>query len=242
MKFGRPSNKKGVLKQQKSNTWDDADNEEREELRVRLIGENEDDEQIASDDDEEVESDAAFEESDESSDEESDEEGALEQLNDFVSNLDVTSRKRKVADNEVGASTDTPRKRRLVEERTEAGAENEFRARSSGIFTLLSLLRTFILTSGLTSGLKLNLDDLLAPLASHSSVLQSLKTSAKVLASSSSKAKTLSAPLPQRTQERLDRQAAYEKTKEEVEKWSETMKHIREVNLFFFFSFVLIFD
>jgi hypothetical protein len=45
----------------------------------------------------------------------------------------------------------------------------------------------------------------LSPLASQSSALQSLKTSAKVLASSSSKAKTLSAPLPQRTQERLDR-------------------------------------
>jgi U3 small nucleolar RNA-associated protein 14 len=83
----------------------------------------------------------------------------------------------------------------------------------------------------LTSGLKLNIDDLLAPLASQSLALQSLKTSAKVLASSSSKAKTLSAPLPQRTQERLDREAAYEQTKEEVDKWSETMKHIREVRL-----------
>ena len=90
----------------------------------------------------------------------------------------------------------------------------------------------FILTP--ISGSKLNLDDLLLPLASQSSALQSLKTSAKVLASSSSKAKTLSAPLPQRTQERLDRQAAYEQTKEEVDKWSETMKQIRMVSRLYF--------
>jgi U3 small nucleolar RNA-associated protein 14 len=44
---------------------DGEDDEEREQLRARLIGENEDDERIASDDDEEVDSDAAFEESDE---------------------------------------------------------------------------------------------------------------------------------------------------------------------------------
>lgn len=76
----------------------------------------------------------------------------------------------------------------------------------------------------------MNLDDLLAPLASQSSTLLSLKKSAMLLApSSSSKAKTLSAPLPQRTQERLDREAAYEQTKEEVDKWSGTMKRIREV-------------
>ena len=43
----------------------EGDDEERERLRARLIGEHEDDEKIASDDDEEVDSDAAFEESDE---------------------------------------------------------------------------------------------------------------------------------------------------------------------------------
>jgi U3 small nucleolar RNA-associated protein 14 len=80
-----------------------------------------------------------------------------------------------------------------------------------------------------TQGSKLNLDDLLAPLATQSSALQSLKKSTKALAPSSSKAKTLSAPLPQRAQERLDREAAYEQTKGEVDKWSGTMKRIREV-------------
>ena len=79
-------------------------------------------------------------------------------------------------------------------------------------------------------GKKLNLNDLLAPLASQSANVLSLKASTKPLASSS-KTKTLSAPLPQRTQERIDREAAYEQTKEEVDKWSATMKRIKEVGL-----------
>lgn len=78
-------------------------------------------------------------------------------------------------------------------------------------------------------GGKLNLDDLLAPLEGQSSNLASLKKSAKVLASTSGKIKTLSAPLPQRTAERLDREAAYEQTKEEVDKWNATMQRIQEV-------------
>ncbi|KAF8911605.1 Utp14 protein-domain-containing protein [Gymnopilus junonius] len=133
---------------------------------------------------------------------------ALDQLQDFVSNLDVTAKKRKALEEDTNLEAPA-RKRRPIAEKTEAGEENEFRARSSG--------------------LKLNLDDLLAPLEGQSSALQSLKKSTKVLApSASSKAKTLSAPLPHRAQERLDRQAAYEQTKEEVDKWTDTMKRIRE--------------
>jgi U3 small nucleolar RNA-associated protein 14 len=75
---------------------------------------------------------------------------------------------------------------------------------------------------------KLNLEDLLAPLASRpSEELLALKKSTKVL--SASKAGTLAAPLPTRAQERLDRAAAYEQTKEEIDKWSATMKRIKEV-------------
>ncbi|KIM35627.1 hypothetical protein M413DRAFT_449671 [Hebeloma cylindrosporum] len=125
---------------------------------------------------------------------------ALDQLQQFVSGLDVTSKKRKAPEDSSAAANAEARarRRRLTKERTEAGDENEFRAHSSGS--------------------KLNLEDLLTPLKST-----------KVLApASSSKTKTLSAPLPQRTQERLDRVAAYEQTKEEVDKWSDTMKRIRE--------------
>ncbi|PPQ66047.1 hypothetical protein CVT24_000229 [Panaeolus cyanescens] len=125
---------------------------------------------------------------------------ALDQLQDFISGLDVTSKKRKATDDPSTTATEGDKrssKRRLVKEKTEAGQEDEFRAHSTA---------------------KLNLDDLLAPLASQSSTLQSLKKTTKVLSSvNSTKAKKLSAPLPQRAQERLDREAAYEQTKEEAE-------------------------
>lgn len=74
----------------------------------------------------------------------------------------------------------------------------------------------------------LTLDDLLGPLTSKSDQLASLKKSLKPLASSNPKNQPLSAPLPQRTQEKLDREAAYEQTKQEVDKWTETMKRIKE--------------
>ncbi|KAG5644967.1 hypothetical protein DXG03_007339 [Asterophora parasitica] len=176
--------------------------------------------------DEEDEDDGADEDEDDedddeaSADEESDDEmlasdvedvpEALDDLQNFISTLDPTAKKRKASDTDAPTATDRSRKQRrlTLKERTEAGAESEFRAQASGS--------------------KLNLDDLLAPLASQSSTLQSLKQSTKALASTSSKAKTLSAPLPMRAQERLDREAAYEQTKEEVDKWSGTMKRIRE--------------
>ncbi|KII93102.1 hypothetical protein PLICRDRAFT_87528 [Plicaturopsis crispa FD-325 SS-3] len=131
---------------------------------------------------------------------------ALQELEAYISGLDP-AKKRKVEDT---ADDAAPRKakRRIIAERTEAGEETEFGAQTSG-------------------SSKLRLDDLLAPLASQSAHLLSLKKSAKTLASSSG-AQTLSAPLPQRTQERLDREAAYEQTKEEVDKWKDTMKRIKE--------------
>jgi U3 small nucleolar RNA-associated protein 14 len=79
---------------------------------------------------------------------------------------------------------------------------------------------------------RLNLDDLLAPLSNQSSALLTLKKSTKML--SSAKGKALSAPLSQRVQERLDREAAYEQTKEEIDKWHATMKQIKEVKSSYF--------
>lgn len=136
------------------------------------------------------------------SDEEADS-NALDGLGDFITSLstELPSKKRKA--DEVTSEIKPP-KRRLLKEKTEAGPESEFRVQSSGS--------------------KLQLDDLLGPLASQSSNLTSLQKSVKILAP----AKTLSAPLPQRVQERLDREAAYEQTKNEVDKWSATMKRIRE--------------
>ncbi|KAH0837758.1 Utp14 protein-domain-containing protein [Lanmaoa asiatica] len=157
--------------------------------------------------DEEDEGDSAVDEDDElrisASDSEDPSPEALAELETFLSNLDpAASHKRKPDE----VAEFGPKKRQRVIDRTEGGEESEFGVRGSST---------------------LKLDDLLAPLASSSS-LAALKKSTKPLTSSSSKTKTLSAPLPQRAQERLDREAAYEQTKEEVDKWSATMKRIKE--------------
>ncbi|KAI0005548.1 Utp14 protein-domain-containing protein [Russula compacta] len=130
---------------------------------------------------------------------------ALEGLEKFVSSLE-TSRKRKGECDLTNNSI--PRKKRFVEERTAVGVEGEYTA--------------------VTSGQQLRLDDLLAPLASHSSAVLSLKKSVKVLDSSQTRGALLPAPLPHRTQDRLDREAAYEQTKTEVDRWNETMRQIKE--------------
>ena len=125
---------------------------------------------------------------------------------------------------EVGTITDTRAcKRRLVKERTEAGAENEFCARSSGK-SFFHYYFIIILYFDVHTYFRFKIESRRSTVTSGVSALQSLTTLAKVLASLCLIAKILSAPLPQRTQdfERLDRHAAYEQTKE-VDKWSETM-------------------
>ncbi|CAE6478670.1 unnamed protein product [Rhizoctonia solani] len=91
------------------------------------------------------------------------------------------------------------KKRAILQDRTEAGPEGEF---------------------GTKSGTRpLTLSDLLAPTSSLSQSTKALQSTTK---------SALSAPLPQRTQDRLDREAAYEQTKQEAQKWVPTMKRIRE--------------
>ncbi|KAI8990666.1 Utp14 protein-domain-containing protein [Trametes punicea] len=193
-------------------TQREADVQRREPIRSDISGDDEEmgSEKEDSDDDEEEEEDDDQIVSASESEEEREDDSALQELEGFVTGLDV-GQKRKAPDDADGKDdeeTKRARKRRLLPERTEAGVENEF-APASG------------------AG-KLNLDDLLAPLEGQSSNLLSLKKSAKVLASNSGKVKTLSAPLPQRTAEKLDREAAYEQTKEEVDKWKATMQRIKE--------------
>ncbi|KAI0654444.1 Utp14 protein-domain-containing protein [Cubamyces menziesii] len=192
-----------VQKERASRKTAEADEEDEEmDSDEEAHSEEEDSEEGGDDEDEEMISASEVEEEGDDS--------ALLDLENFVTGLDA-GQKRKAPDDEDGKEGEEAkraRKRRLLPERTEAGAENEFIA-SSG------------------AG-KLNLDDLLAPLEGQSSNLQSLKKSAKVLSSSSGKVKTLSAPLPQRAAEKLDREAAYEQTKEEVDKWKATMQRIKE--------------
>lgn len=150
---------------------------------------------------------------------------AFVDLESFISKLDPADTKKRKSDEASAIETRT-KKRRMLTERTEAGEESEFGAR--GIFVFRSRV-SFVLIDNISGSDTLKLDDLLAPLAS-SSHLATLKKSTKLLTSSSSKTKTLAVPLPQRAQERLDREAAYEQTKEEVDKWSATMKRIKEVS------------
>ena len=147
---------------------------------------------------------------------------ALEGLEKFVSSLE-TSKKRKGDIND--ANNSLPRKRRFMEERTAVGIEGEFTAVTSSTSVLSLSDKLF----SVFSGQQLRLDDLLAPLASHSAAGLSLKKTVKILDSSRNRGALLPAPLPQRTQDRLDREAAYEQTKTEVDKWNETMKQIKEV-------------
>ncbi|CAE6366140.1 unnamed protein product [Rhizoctonia solani] len=100
---------------------------------------------------------------------------------------------------EEGSADKASKKRAILQDRTEAGPEGEF---------------------GTKSGSKpLTLSDLIAPTSSLSQSTKALQSKTK---------SALSAPLPQRIQDRIDREAAYEQTKQEVQKWAPTMKRVRE--------------
>ncbi|KAL5535897.1 hypothetical protein ACEPAF_3991 [Sanghuangporus sanghuang] len=148
------------------------------------------------------------------SQEDEDDATALDMLDQFVSGLETTG-KRKASDEdekmeESGALAQARKRKRSLRDRTESGMENEFSASASGPS-------------------KLSLNDLLKPLASKQGVSASLKKSVKPLTDSPSpKNQPLPAPLPARIQEKLEREAAYEQTKQEVDKWTDTMKRIQE--------------
>ncbi|KAJ7453927.1 Utp14-domain-containing protein [Mycena galericulata] len=152
---------------------------------------------------------------------------ALTALHTFISGLPsdaapTPSAKRKAPADADGSGA--PRKRRalpVLKERTQAGAEGEFQVGSG------------------TGAQKLSLADLLAPLSSSlPGVEKSLAPGPTPLVRPKTKAGgkkvkplnggALAAPLPLRTQARVDREAAYEVTKEEVTKWDPSMKRIRE--------------
>lgn len=126
------------------------------------------------------------------------------------------------ADQAALPSSTTAGKRRVLQDRTEAVPEGEWNApaRQSG--------------SGLT------IDDLIKPISEQAGTsLTSLRNKTKALRSSTDGegkqavasmkgGGTLSAPLPSIIQDRLDRSAAYEETKAEVEGWQSTIKRLRE--------------
>jgi U3 small nucleolar RNA-associated protein 14 len=141
---------------------------------------------------------------------------ASSKLATFISGLGTSSKKRKPED----ASTDRATKKRLlVLDRTEAGPEGEFGARS-GMYpiTMHRSTRTDACPTA-TGPQPLTLTDLLTPAPSLTKSTKSLQSTTK---------SALPAPLAQRTQDRIDREAAYATTKEEIQKWAPTMKRIRE--------------
>lgn len=120
------------------------------------------------------------------------------------------------------ASGPSANKRRVLQDRTEAVPEGEWNApiRREG--------------AGLT------IDDLLKPIADHSGTsLTALRSTAKALRpptsandkqpiASKKGGGKLHAPLPTIVQDRLDRSAAYNETKAEVDGWQPTIKRLRE--------------
>lgn len=185
-------------------TDEEVDNE-----RFKDIGNMEKDGVVDDEDDEEIDSDEAFGEDEEESQirhgssawSSSSDEGDVQALHDYV--VELPQKKRKV-----DGETDSPRqRRRIVSERTEVGSEGDF--------------------GGTTTLGKLLLEDLLTPQnlpSNDMKVLKSLKSSARTLESASVASQPLAAPLPLRLQLRVERQTAYRKTKEEMEKWGPTMR------------------
>jgi len=85
---------------------------------------------------------------------------------------------------------------------------------------------------GLTSKTKLTLEDLGLPAINDPHIKKSLKFLETNPKGSSKKkvAERLEVPLAKRQQDRLDRSAAYEKSKETLDRWTDTVKHNRRAD------------
>jgi len=133
-------------------------------------------------------------------------------LQNLLSNL---SSKRSLEEDESSTLEPSKKARHVLSERTESMPESEY---ASG-----------------TSNQQLRLEDLLDPLNGQSG-LSSLRNSTRALGNGGEKTAiaskrgggALSAPLASIIQDKLDRKAAYELTKEEVEGWKPTIKRLRE--------------
>lgn len=119
-------------------------------------------------------------------------------------------------------SAEQPGKRRVLTERSEAVPEGEWNAPVRG-----------------SGGGALTIEDLMKPIAEQGGTsLTDLRNSAKALRPQSDISRqpvaskkgggTLSAPLPSIVQDRLDRSAAYDETKAEVQGWQPSIKQLRE--------------
>ncbi|KAG8789118.1 hypothetical protein FRC15_011686 [Serendipita sp. 397] len=145
------------------------------------------------------------------SEDEQDAEGALMALEGYIANITSKfgSEKRKASEMDDPSSEPPRQKRRVIREQTQAGIEGEF-------------------APSRRPQQKLELADLIAPLAAEGPSASGVSISAVAKALKGSKAVLLAAPLPTRIQDRVDRLVAYEQTKTEVQKWEPTMRRIKE--------------
>lgn len=165
------------------------------------------------DDEGQSDSEAMVAEDDENNSEDDPDDEALDRLGALIGTMVTTAQSVKRSASQIEEAEGEPprQKRRILKEQTQAGIEGEFApaTQSKG---------------------KLQLADLITPLSAEQgnpSTL-TLKSAAKTL--NSAKAGPLSAPLPTRIQDRLERQAAYEQTKTEIQTWEPTMRRIREAD------------
>ena len=160
----------------------------------------EEDEKDEEEDEEQGESDLELPSASEDEDSNAD----LDGLDAFVDSLTASDSRKRPLQTE---STDEPRKRRVLP--VVAGPSI-----SDNPSSTLRASNKVDLTSLINSN---------PSLSSASALLKKDKKSASIL-----KSGVLPAPLPTVVQERLDREAAYERTKDEGQKWSGVMKRIKE--------------
>ncbi|GAA6063640.1 hypothetical protein JCM10212_002601 [Sporobolomyces blumeae] len=181
---------------------------------------------MASDDGDEEDDESGSDEerldSDEGISADEDDEDAVDKLDSFVQGLESKKRKAGDRNDDEGGKK---RKRVILKERTEAYPEGEFvavgaDAAGDGRVELEDLLSSF--TDSKNPRLA-NLRKSLKPLAASSDSNAAATGSTSAL----QRAGPISAPLPARLQDKVDREAAYEKTKEETDKWNDTVKRMK---------------
>ncbi|GMK55726.1 hypothetical protein CspeluHIS016_0207820 [Cutaneotrichosporon spelunceum] len=181
---------------------EDEEEEEEEDGDEEMDeGDDDDDE----DEDEDEDDDEVFDEDPELPSDLSDDDGeeGLDGLDAFVEGLSSADKKRK-------ADTDEPaaKKRRVLPVQAAPGVgDGDFALKSKTKVDLASLISSNPALSGASALLPSKSD----------------KKSSSVL-----KSGVLAAPLPTVVQDRIDREVAYEKTREEGQKWSGLMKRVKE--------------
>ncbi|KAG9301666.1 hypothetical protein G9A89_016737 [Geosiphon pyriformis] len=115
----------------------------------------------------------------------------------------------------------TKKRKRFIEERTEAYSESEFH-----------IIRKDALTSGFKKGIKekIEIGDLLNSIKNETGFSSLKQKVAQMEGGSKGNSKEpVAPPLPQRIQDKLNREAAYEETKKEITKWEPIVKKIQQV-------------